>query len=142
MRENQLLDADRTTLAFVLDAKSRQDGETPVIVSVAPGATVRQALRLMSLHNVSQLPVLDGANCVGSVSDWSLSARSLDDTKLLDATVSQVMDAPFPVVEIGQPVDGVAKLLSKSNPAVLVRSNGTLHGIVTRSDMLHYMMGR
>ena len=142
MRENQLLDADRTTLAFVLDAKSRQDGETPVIVSVAPGATVRQALRLMSLHNVSQLPVMDGANCVGSVSDWSLSARSLDDTKLLDATVSQVMDAPFPVVEIGQPVDGVAKLLSKSNPAVLVRSNGTLHGIVTRSDMLHYMMGR
>ena len=142
MRENQLLDADRTTLAFVLDAKSRQDGETPVIVSVAPGATVRQALRLMSLHNVSQLPVMDGANCVGSVSDWSLSARSLDDTKLLDATVSQVMDAPFPVVEIGQPVDGVAKLLSKSNPAVLVRSNGALHGIVTRSDMLHYMMAR
>ena len=142
MRENQLLDADRTTLAFVLDAKSREDGETPVIVSVAPGATVRQALRLMSLHNVSQLPVMDGANCVGSVSDWSLSARSLDDTKLLDATVSQVMDAPFPIVEIGQPVDGVAKLLSKSNPAVLVRSNGTLQGIVTRSDMLHYMMAR
>jgi cystathionine beta-synthase len=142
MRENQLLDADRTTLAFVLDAKSRQDGKTPVIVSVAPGATVRQALRLMSLHNVSQLPVMDGPNCVGSVSDWSLSARSLDDTKLLDATVSQVMDAPFPVVEIGQPVDGVAKLLSKSNPAVLVRSNGTLQGIVTRSDMLHYMMAR
>jgi len=39
-------------------------------------------------------------------------------------------------------VDSVAKLLSKSNPAVLVRSNGTLHGIVTRSDMLQYMMGR
>jgi cystathionine beta-synthase len=142
MRENQLLDADRTTLAFVLDAKSREDGATPVIVSVAPGATVRQALRLMSLHNVSQLPVMDGANCIGSVSDWSLSARSLDDTKLLDATVSQVMDAPFPVVEIGQAVDSVAKLLSKSNPAVLVRSNGTLQGIVTRSDMLHYMMAR
>jgi cystathionine beta-synthase len=142
MRENQLLDADRTTLEFVLDAKSRQDGETPVIVSVAPGATVRQALRLMSLHNVSQLPVMDGANCVGSVSDWSLSARSLDDTKLLDATVSQVMDAPFPIVEIGQPVDNVAKLLSKSNPAVLVRSNGTVQGIVTRSDMLNYLMAR
>jgi len=114
----------------------------PVIVSVAPGASVRQALRLMSLHDVSQLPVMDGTNCIGSVSDWSLSAKSLEDGKLLDASVSQVMDAPFPIVDVNQPVDSVAKLLSKSNPAVLVRSNGSLQGIVTRSDMLTYMMAR
>jgi cystathionine beta-synthase len=144
MRENQLLDADRTTLALVLEGKARDDGTngTPMIVSVAPGATVRQALRLMSLHDVSQLPVMDGGNCVGSVSDWSLSTKSLDDTKVLDATVSQVMDAPFPVVDVTQPVDAIAKLLSKSNPAVLVRSNGNLQGIVTRSDMLNYLMAR
>ena len=43
---------------------------------------------------------------------------------------------------IGGPVDNVVKLLSKSNPAVLVRTNGTIRGIVTRSDMLHYMMSR
>ncbi|HEY4304143.1 MAG TPA: pyridoxal-phosphate dependent enzyme [Gemmatimonadaceae bacterium] len=142
MRENQMLDADRTTLAFVLDSKARGNGDTPVIVSVAPGTTVRQALRLMALHDVSQLPVMDGTNCVGSVSDWSLSAKSLDNTKILDATVSEVMDGPFPIVEVGQPVDTVAKLLSKSNPAVLVRANGSVQGIVTRSDMLNYLMAR
>jgi cystathionine beta-synthase len=76
------------------------------------------------------------------VSDWSLSARSLDNTKFLDATVSEVMDAPFPVVEVSQSVDSVAKLLSKSNPAVLVRENGTIQGIVTRSDVLSYLMAR
>ena len=73
---------------------------------------------------------------------WSLSAKSLEDTKLLDNTVGQVMDAPFPVVDLNQPVDAVAKLLSKSNPAVLVRSNGSVQGIVTRSDMLNYLMAR
>jgi len=111
-------------------------------VSVAPGATVRQALRLMSLHDISQLPVMDGTSCVGSVSDWSLSAKGLENTKLLDATVSEVMDPPFPVVDGDQAVDAVAKLLSKSNPAVLVRSNGHVRGIVTRSDMLNYLMAR
>ena len=55
------------------------------VVSTAPGATVRQALGLMALHDVSQLPVMDGPECVGSVSDWSLSAQSLENTKLLDA---------------------------------------------------------
>jgi cystathionine beta-synthase len=139
MRENQLLEADRTTLGSVLLGKPPA---VQAMVSVAPGTSVRQALRLMTLHDVSQLPVMDGVSCVGSVSDWSLSARSLENSKVLDATVSEVMDAPFPVVDEAQPVDAVAKLLSKSNPAVLVRSNGGIRGIVTRSDMLAYLMAR
>ena len=72
-----------------------------------------------------------------------LQARNdLDDSKLLDATVTQVMDAPFPVVGADQPVDSVAKLLSKSNPALFMRGANGLQGIVTRSDMLNYMMAR
>jgi cystathionine beta-synthase len=138
MRENQLLDGDRVTVGSVL---SNKEGELR-LVSVTTGNTVRQALRLMALHDVSQLPVMDGTNCVGSVSDWSLSAKSLDDTKLLDATLTEVMDPPFPVVDAGQAADAIAKLLSKSNPAVLVRGNGSFIGIVTRSDMLSYLMAR
>jgi len=139
MRENQLLEADRTSLGQVLRNKPDHKGD---IVFVTGGQTVRQALRLMHLHDVSQLPVMDGVNCVGSVSDWSLSARSLEDTKLLDVTLSEVMDAPFPVVDEQQTADSVAKLLSKSNPAVLVRTNGKVTGIVTRSDLLSYLMSR
>jgi cystathionine beta-synthase len=93
----------------------------------------------MTLHDVSQLPVMDGDDCVGSVSDWALSQKTLADPKLLDAAVADVMDSPFPVVDANQPVDGIVKLLSKSTPAVLVRDDGRL-GIVTRSDMLHFMM--
>jgi cystathionine beta-synthase len=139
MRENQLLEADRTSLGHVLRNKPDHKGD---IVSVTGGQTVRQALRLMHLHDVSQLPVMDGANCVGSVSDWSLSAKSLEDTKMLDVTVSEIMDPPFPTVDDQQTADSVAKLLSKSNPAVLVRTNGKVTGIVTRSDLLSYLMAR
>jgi cystathionine beta-synthase len=139
MRENQMLDADRATVGHVLGTK---EGDAPVIVSVAPGQTVRQALRLMNLHDVSQLPVMDGATCVGSVSDWSLSTKSLENPKVLDQTVSDVMDAPFPVVDSAHAVDAIVKLLSKSNPAVLVVEHGRIQGIVTRSDMLSFMMAR
>lgn len=139
MRENQMLDSTRVTLMEVL---GRKEVETPSIVGTAPGSTVRQALGLMALHDISQLPVMEDQNCVGSVSDWSLSQKSLENPKLLDATVSEVMDSPFPMISGDQPVDSVVKMLSKSSPAVLVRSNGTISGIVTRSDMLHYMMSR
>lgn len=111
MRENQLLDAPRITLRHVLGGK---ESEAPAVVSVAPGAIVRQALGLMTLHDVSQLPVMDGVNCVGSVSDWSLSQKSLENPKLLDASVSEVMDSPFPVVAGDQPVDSVVRLDRKS----------------------------
>ena len=141
MRENQMLDSPRVMLRHVLGGKE-SERNAPVVVSVAPGATVRQALGLMTLHDVSQLPVMEEANCVGSVSDWSLSQKSLENPKLLDATVSEVMDSPFPVVGGDQPVDSVVRLLSKSNPAVLVRENGKVQGIVTRSDMLRFMMSR
>jgi cystathionine beta-synthase len=139
MRENQMLEADRTSLGQVLRGKDDHKGD---IVACTGGQTVRQALRLMHLHDVSQLPVMENGNCVGSVSDWSLSARSLEDTKVLDMTLSQVMDAPFPVVDDQQSADSVAKLLSKSNPAVLVRTDGKVTGIVTRSDLLSYLMSR
>jgi cystathionine beta-synthase len=140
MRENQLLDEpDRVRLSQLIGAKGVS---APALVSVGAGSTVRQALRLMDLHDISQLPVMDGDNCVGSVTDSALSARSLADTKMLDAVVSDVMEAPFPIVDGGQTVDGVAKLLSKANPAVLVRGSGQIRGIVTRSDVLNYLMSR
>ncbi len=139
MRENQMLDSTRVTLMHVLGLK---ESETPSVVSTSPGAPVRQALGLMSLHDISQLPVMEGDNCVGSVSDWSLSQKSLENPKLLDASVSEVMDSPFPVIAADQPIESVVKLLSKANPAVLVRNGNGVGGIVTRSDMLHYMMSR
>ena len=139
MRENQMLPGDRATLEHVVGSKQ---GGAPRVVGVAPGATVRQAIGLMQQHDVSQLPVMDGENCVGSVMDWSLTARSLDDPKLLEQTVSSVMDAPFPVVDSTHPVEAVSKLLSKTSPAVLVRESGRIRAIVTRSDMLQFMMAR
>jgi cystathionine beta-synthase len=111
-------------------------------VSTTPGALVRQALGLMRLHDVSQLPVMDGSECVGSVTEYALTTRSLESTRLLDATVGEVMDEPFPLVDAAQPVESVTKLLSKASPAVLIRENGRVAGIVTRSDVLQFLMQR
>ena len=140
MRENQLLEPDHVTLLHLISQKGT--GHPAELVSTNGGALVRQALGLMRLHDVSQLPVMDGSTCVGSVSDWSLSTKSLENPKVLDQTVSDVMDAPFPVVDSAHAVDAIVKLLSKSNPAVLVQEHGRIQGIVTRSDMLSFMMAR
>lgn len=139
MRENQMLDPEKVTLGQLLSAKG---GDIPALVNTTPGASVRQALGLMSLHDVSQLPVMDGTNCVGSVSESVLSVRGLEDTRTLERSVGDVMEAPFPVVDAGMPVDAAVKMLGRNNPAVLVRNRGTVQGILTRSDLLQYLMAR
>ena len=144
MRENQLLEPDRATLAHLIAHKN--GGEAPALVTTAPGALVRQAIGLMKLHDVSQLPVMDGdgsaLRCVGSVTEHFLTERALESTRFLDATVGEVMDEPFPVVGAQEPVDAVTKLLTKATPAVLVADRGDVQGIVTRGDLLQFLMTR
>ena len=140
MRENQLLEPDRVTLGDLLAHKVATAPVT--VVSAAPGQQVRQVLGLMRLHDVSLLPVLDGGRCVGSVTEYALTQRGLESSRFLDAVVGEVMDEPFPVVDAAQHVESVQKVLSKATPAVLVTEGGTITGIVTRSDMLAYLMNR
>jgi cystathionine beta-synthase len=140
MRENQLLEADRATLGHLL--AQRGDDDVPHLVSTTPGALVRQALGLMKLHDVSQLPVMEGERCVGSVTEYGLTTRGLESSRFLDATVGEVMDEPFPTVDASQAVDAVTKLLSKATPALLVADGGRVTGIVTRGDVLQFLMTR
>ena len=140
MRENQLLERDHVTLGDLLAHKVATAPAT--VVSAAPGQQVRQVLGLMRLHDVSLLPVLDGGRCVGSVTEYALTQRGLESSRFLDAVVGEVMDEPFPVVDAEQHVESVQKVLSKATPAVLVTEGGAISGIVTRSDMLAYLMNR
>jgi len=139
MRENQLLEPDRATLRDLLVHKGEG---TPSLVSATPGMLVRQAIGLMKLHNVSQLPVMESGACVGTVTEHDLVSRGLESTAFLDATVGEIMDEPMPEVNGAETVDAITKVLSRSKPAVLVRTDGNLDGIVTRSDMLAFLMAR
>ncbi len=138
LRENQILEAERVSVAALLAARN---SGAPPLISVAPTATVRQALNLMSTYNVSQLPVLDGGDGVGAVAEQVLMARALEDPATLDQPVQDVMEGPYPVVDADLPVERLTTLLSRETPAALVRHQGKIAGIVTRYDVLHQLAG-
>ena len=139
LRENELLEPERTTVDRLLVAK--HSAQAPALIHIAPDATVRQALNLMSTYNVSQLPVLDSGEGVGAVSEPSLMAQALEQPATLDRAVAEVMDPPFPVVDAEAALARLTTLLSRETPAVLVRSGGHIAGIVTRYDVLHQLAG-
>ena len=91
----------------------------------------------MTRRNLELVESLRGSDS-GSSRGADLSGTLLG---VFDRTLTP-MDAPFPVVDALHAVDAIVKLLSKSNPAVLVQDHGRIQGIVTRSDMLSFMMAR
>jgi cystathionine beta-synthase len=138
MRENQMMAQERVTAETLL--QQRPDS-LPPLVSIAPAATVRQALNLMGTYGVSEIPVLDGSDCVGSLSEGAIMSRALEDGPLVEKPVTEVMGPPYPVVDAMLPLERLTTFLSRESPAVLVRRDGRIAGIVTRYDVLRQVSG-
>ncbi|HVO35097.1 MAG TPA: pyridoxal-phosphate dependent enzyme [Gemmatimonadales bacterium] len=138
MRANQMLDTTPVTVEALM---AQRPAGIPPLVSVAPSASVRQALNLMSTYGISQVPVIAGNDCVGSVTEGPVIARALEDAKLLERAVADVMQPPFPVVDAALPIERLNTLLSHETQAALVRKDGRLTGIVTRYDVLRQVAG-
>lgn len=138
MRANQMLDAEPVTVEALM---AQRPAGIPPLVSVAPSASVRQALNLMSTYGISQVPVIAGNDCVGSLTEGPVISRALEDAQLLERAVSDVMQPPFPVVDAALPMERLSTLLSHETQAALVRKDGLLAGIVTRYDVLRQVAG-
>lgn len=138
MRQNRFLDVDALSVRTLLDRKGPMAAS---VIHLRGDVTVRKALDLMQRNAVTQLPVIEDGESVGSVSERGLLARALADMRVLDAAVTSVMEAPFPVVTGRDNFDHVTKLLARSNDAVLVRESGAFVGILTPSDVLDFLKG-
>ena len=138
MHENQLLEAPRVTVEELI---GRRTTGAPSLVCVAPTASVRQALNLMNTWDVSQIPVLEGGACIGTLIENDLMTRALAQPSLLDRPVREVMNPPLPTVDAQTSTDRLAPILTRESPAALVKKDGALIGIVSRYDVLQQLIG-
>ncbi len=138
MRENGFL---KRAHPSVHDMVSSKDVELSELISVQPSTPVRVALSTLSSHNVSQLPVILDGESMGSITESELMASVIEDPELLDRPVEAIMDASFPIVDSHIDAESAAGLLTRKNPAVLVREGGELQGILTRYDVVRNLTG-
>jgi cystathionine beta-synthase len=78
---------------------------------------------------------------VGGLVESALMTRALAQPSLLDRPVREVMDPPFPWSSTPSRPIGLAPMLTRENPAALVRKDGALIGIVSRYDVLQQLIG-
>lgn len=94
------------------------------------------AIQLMRKHQVSQLPVKENGNFVGSLNDAKVLEAILDDTENSNLPVNAFMDKAFPIVSPTDDIREVAQKLDKTTGAALVKFGETEYHILSRHDLV------
>lgn len=139
MRANGFLGegGHRATVGQVLRTK----GTVPTMITVAPTDAVKRAVELMREFQISQIPVVDGGELVGSVNEVAVMQLIYDRSDIVHAEVREVMGQPFPVLGEDAEVEQAYKALSLGHSAVVVAKDGTPIGVLTKMDIITYLSG-
>ncbi|HAA11484.1 MAG TPA: cystathionine beta-synthase [Cytophagales bacterium] len=136
MRERGFLEArDFATAKDIIKEKNGQGR----LVTVAQNMKVMEAVKLMNAQGISQIPVVNGEEFVGSLIDSKVLNRMIEEPAVKEAQVTEVMDKPLPFVAMDNTVDVLSSLINHESKALLVRDEKDHIHIITQHDLLMAM---
>jgi CBS domain-containing protein len=108
------------------------------VATVGPSATVTELITALAAHNVGALPVVEGDELVGIVSERDVVRRLNDHgPSLLDATVSGIMSTGVTTCTPRDDVADIAAVMTTGRFRHLpVLVDGKLAGIVSIGDLV------
>ena len=134
MRERGFLVDEVIAAKTIIDRKQIRE-----LVCVESKDTVVSAFRKMKDLHITQLPVMDAGENVGSITEHQILQLLMDNPYHRDEPVAKVMGKPFPFVSITATAAEISKHISKENTAVLVKSNSGAINIITEFDLIEAM---
>ncbi|PZX48686.1 pyridoxal-phosphate dependent enzyme [Algoriphagus chordae] len=122
------------TFSTARDIISQRNGAYTLVSSLKTDS-VKDAIGLMNKTSVSQIPVMESGEVVGSLTDNKLLARIIDNPALKDANVADVMEDSMHFVALDSTLDVLSSMVEKEK-AVLVRDAQNQIHIITKHDIL------
>jgi cystathionine beta-synthase len=136
MRDNQFLEPRVDVRASqVVREKARR---TEKIVSIPLGVTVEQAVNLMREHDISQIPIIEGGEVVGSLSEARILEILIQNPDAKRKPVAEYMERPFPVISEDSSLAEITKAVGHETTAILVKQ-ASGYDIITKSDLIYFL---
>jgi cystathionine beta-synthase len=136
MRDNQFLEARIEVRASqVVRDKVRKKEK---IVSVPLGVTVEQAVNLMREYDISQIPVIEAGEVVGSLSEARILEILVQNPDAKRKPVAEYMERPFPVISEDASLTEITNAVGHDTTAILVKQ-ATGYEIITKSDLIFFL---
>lgn len=111
-------------------------GAKQKLVTIAPENTVAEAIALMQKYHIENLPVQNGHDISGSISESGLFNKMLSGIDIRNTKVQEVVEASYPMVDFETPVERLSTLITRENGAVLAKDEGGNFHIVTKYDII------
>ena len=115
------------------------------VIAMSPDDTVGEAIQQMTERGISQMPVIDNGEVVGSLTETRILNRLIEKPNARDEAVRSVMGDPLPVVPRSLHLEHLSAYLERETGAVLVDTdqNGN-YAVITKSDLISALarMGR
>jgi cystathionine beta-synthase len=140
MQNNGFLDESSNLRAK--DILLSKAGRRTSLVTVDSSDTLNYAITIMGENDISQVPVVQNGQIVGSLTDSRILSRLMENPQMREHPVSEIMDAPFPVVTVDLKMDQISKLFKDQTPAVLVQQTDGRYDILTKSDLIYSLTHR
>ena len=112
-----------------------KDIMTRDIKLIKPSSSIRDAVELMNVHGISQLPIIEKKQNFGSITSKKIQKSIIDRSELINAEVDLIKELPFPEIEEDWDIKDVSNLLTNYS-AVLVKKNNEYIGIIADADLL------
>ncbi len=133
MKDHGFLESrDFATARDIIHTKNGSDR----LLTIDRHTRVGEAVRQLTKEGISQIPVTDGDNIVGSLVDSKLLSHLIENPEVKEQAVGEVMDKPFKFVALDSTLDTLSSLIDKDNKALLVRDEHNGVHIITQADLL------
>ena len=104
-------------------------------ISINPDTAIQDVLRLMRDFDISQLPVMEKDEWVGSVGEQQVIS-ALSENRTQNSSVRDIMAPSLPVVSEDMTVSQLSKILSRQTPAVIVKKTAGDFQIISQYDLI------
>lgn len=111
------------------------------LVTIEPTRTVAEAVELMTKYDIEHIPVFKDNEATGAISENGLFQKVFSNPDIKNATVANVLEPAFPIVDYNTPVEKLSTLINKENGAVLARDEAGNYHIVTKYDVIQSLAG-
>ncbi|MHA1150356.1 MAG: CBS domain-containing protein [Promethearchaeota archaeon] len=108
---------------------------TKDIIYVSSDSPIKSVVNLMNQNNLSQLPIIERNQNIGSITAKRIQKEITDNPELINFEIELIKELPFPEIEKNWDLTDISNLLI-NYPAVLVRDGNNIIGIITDADLL------
>ncbi len=137
MRQNGFWEGKKSKTVYIKDILACKKN-LPPLISISSKDKLIKAISLIEEFNISQIPVIDDKDVIGSLNEVSLMQLLHDNIKIEHQEISAVMGKPLPSLDEKTEIAEAYRVLLTSASGIVIKQNSKPIGLITRTDLVNY----